>query len=208
MTNPIDLSFSLDQLLPLIPFFIIFYMIGYFFPVMYTLFEVSRDQFKWSFIHYVGILTTSFLIFKLIPVEMTKELATGQDLFSRLTYAQQTLDTSLNNFPSLHVSLNSFTCLLLIKNMKSYLRYIFMILTFLIVVSTVLVKQHLCVDVIGGLFITYIAYQSFSRLKPNNHHHLKTLWRISVLGVILFMISQYSNVLWVLKSLDSYLNIL
>jgi membrane-associated phospholipid phosphatase len=199
-----DLSFFIDTLIPIVPVFIIFYLIGYFFVFSFLFIKVDRDVFRLAVIHYVGILTISFLIFKIFPVYMDKDLALGSDIFSRLTYSQQTLDSPYNNFPSLHVSLNLFTFFLLLGNLNDYLKKVYGLIAFLIIISTVLVKQHLFVDLIGGVLIGLIFVKLYRYLLPLPKPLIQKLWKASIITTTIFILSQHRNITWILKSLLSY----
>ncbi len=177
-----------DDWVPLIPFFVVFYMLGYLFvfaPVV--MFKDAKD-YHWGVGLSVVILSVAFLVFKNYPVYMHKPYATGTDAFSRLTYLTQAGDFSVNNFPSLHVALNVYCWLLL------FLRYGRRMLwlawaPFLIVASTVLVKQHLVVDVAAGLVLGIAAGLAFWRL-----HTWAALGRIAFqISVVLMVVVIFAN---------------
>ncbi|MGH8529061.1 MAG: phosphatase PAP2 family protein [Nevskiales bacterium] len=174
-----------DDWIPLIPVFIVFYMLGYLFvfaPVV--MFEQTKDYY-WGVCLSIVILSTAFLIFKNFPVYMHKPYATGTDAFSRLTYLTQAGDFQVNNFPSLHVALNVYCWLLL------FLRYgrrmLWLIWApILIVASTVLVKQHLVLDVIGGLALGGVAGLVFWRLHAREGLGRIGYWlALSLTGVVI-----------------------
>lgn len=182
---PTDLYFAhtrLDDALPLIPFFVVFYMLGYLFVFLpAVMFRRARDYY-WGVTLSVVVLTLAFLIFKQFPVYMQKPLAAGTDAFSRLTYLTQAGDVSVNNLPSLHVALNVYCWLLL------WLRYGRRMLwvawaPLLIVASTLLIKQHLLADVIGGLVLGTLAAAAFWRL-----HRYELAGRIAFRLALLLML--------------------
>lgn len=139
-----------DALVPLIPEFIVPYTLGYIFVFVPMLLFKSKQDYYWGASIFILAMSAAFLIFKFFPVYMDKEYATGSDIFSRLTFHQQDSDTNYNNCPSLHVSLNLYCwALLFMKFGRPMLWLIWMPLT--IMASTVLVKQHLLIDVVAGI---------------------------------------------------------
>lgn len=156
-----DGAIWLDSVLPLIPVFIIFYMLGYLFVFSPCFTLKNKVDFYWGTAIFFLILSISFLIFKHFPVVMEKTIATSSDGFSQLTKFQQKADTKFNNFPSLHVSLNLFAFLIFTHNTKK-LFWAVLPLPILIIASTLLVKQHLIIDVVGGVTLALSAYKFFT----------------------------------------------
>jgi membrane-associated phospholipid phosphatase len=155
-----DGAIWLDSVLPLVPFFIVFYMLGYLFVFSPCFTLKNKVDFYWGTAIFFLILSISFLIFKHFPVVMEKTIATSSDGFSQLTQFQQKADTKFNNFPSLHVSLNLFAFFIFTHNTKK-LFWAVLPLPILIIASTLLVKQHLIIDVVGGVTLALLAYQLF-----------------------------------------------
>ncbi len=159
----INAAIWLDHVIPLWPPFIVFYLIGDLF-VFAGIFLI-RDQRTFDIAAAVmaGMLTVAFLTFYFVPIEMHKEIATGADIFSRWTRFQQVNDTTFNSFPSLHVTLNTFAYLVMVRE-RPRLRKIFLPILVLIILSTLFVKQHLVIDVIGGLALAFGGYAVFLKL--------------------------------------------
>ncbi|GAA5213179.1 hypothetical protein GCM10025776_00810 [Corallincola platygyrae] len=194
-----DFATPLDQWLPQIPLFIIFYMLGYLFVFSPCFTLKKKAEFYWGTACFFLILTISFAIFKLFPVAMDKTIAMGTDGLSTLTRFQQENDTKYNNFPSLHVSLNLFAFLVFARHHRTFFWQMLPI-PCLIIASTVLVKQHLVLDLVGGvmmalsayaLFLTLLKRQLFNSLYAYlgciaivltiiviNHDRLEKIWRI------------------------------
>jgi len=157
-------TFSIDHSIPLIPEFIIPYMLGYLFvltPIF--LFNQKQDYYRGVFI-FIFTLSIAFILFKLFPIHMSKTYATGSDSFSQLTYFQQKNDTSFNNCPSLHVTLNLYCWGLLLIQFGRKMLWLAWIPA-AIIFSTVFVKQHLVIDVVGGILLGSCSSYLFYRLK-------------------------------------------
>ena len=159
----IEAALPVDHWIPLVPEFIVFYMIGYLFVLVPCALVRERKAFFAATVVFCLMLSVSFLIFRYAPIHMEKTVAAGSDWFSRLARFQQTKDTAYNNFPSLHVALNVFAyCLIAWQARRISLWWL--PLPLLIVSSTLLVKQHLLVDVIGGLALAWAGFAGFRRL--------------------------------------------
>lgn len=155
----------IDNFIPLMPSFIIFYMIGYVFVALPVFFVKEKKEMSWLGLIFFLMLTFSFLMFMLVPIEMNKTLADGNGFLSKVTLLQQQVDTTFNNFPSLHVSLNLFAFLFIRDKNKKWGNYLFLVMV-LIVISTLFVKQHLFVDVIGGVFVGTFFYGFYNKYLP------------------------------------------
>lgn len=203
----IEASFWIDQAIPLIPFFIVFYMAGYFFVFYYAYKEENQERFDLAISSYFLLLTLSFIIFKFFPIQMHKTFALNDDFFSRLTFSQQRFDTNLNNFPSLHVSINLFTFLMLRPLLGPRAKQLALLFTAAIIGSTLLVKQHLFVDVLGGLFMGSLFYYLQCKLSPKLASFLRPLKIATTIIICLLIASQYESLQIMLQSLGRYLGL-
>ena len=73
------------------------------------------------------------------------------------------MDTATNVLPSIHVFNSVAMCVAFresdrLKNSRMVQRVSFTV-TVLIILSTMFVKQHSVIDVLAGLFLSYIAYE-------------------------------------------------
>lgn len=152
-----DAALYIDTLIPLVPFFIVFYMAGYVFVFLPCFLLRDKVQFFWGVAVFVFMLTVAFVLFKYLPVYMQKTYAMGNDGFSSLTRFQQKVDVSFNNCPSLHVALNLFSWLILFYRWPKVIVWLLPV-PLLIICSTLLVKQHLFVDVLGGVGLACFGY--------------------------------------------------
>jgi len=165
-----EASTFIDKIIPLVPFFVIFYLIGFVFSVVPLFITEEKKEFYWLAVNYFLILTVSFVFFVLIPIEFKKDFAMGSGFFSRLIELIQFVDSDFNNFPSLHVSLNLFT-VLFVKDKNSRLGLWLLPIPILIILSTMFVKQHLFIDVIGGIIIAALFYYIFKRYRARAENY-------------------------------------
>ena len=85
------------------------------------------------------------------------------NVFTQLTRFVYSVDTATNVLPSIHV-FNSVGIYLAVKDserlsQKKGIRYASLIMTTLIILSTMFVKQHSVVDVVAGLTLSYVSYE-------------------------------------------------
>lgn len=158
-----DAALPLDAWIPLVPEFIVFYMLGYLFVLVPCLLVRERSAFYSATVVFCLMLGVAFLLFRYMPVHMQKTYALGDDWFSRLAYFQQSKDTPYNNFPSLHVALNVYAYALIAWQARRVPAW-WLPWPLLIVVSTLLVKQHLVVDVVAGGLLAWAGFLAFRRL--------------------------------------------
>ena len=106
--------------------------------------------------------------FIIYPTMVTRLEVNGYNsLVSLMLYITYITDIPVNCFPSLHCT---FALLVMYavtfdKNMNKVFRILVGIISPLICLSTVLVKQHSVIDVVGALFLSCIIYVDFKKRK-------------------------------------------
>lgn len=180
----------IDDMIPLIPVFVIPYIFSYVFWIMGPI-AVSKTR-KSNFVNYIAGLTLAYLIgfvfFWLSPtyIDRTSEgllsAAAQPGLMNRLLgmiYAADGSRYGFNLFPSYHC-LISIYCWLGVRNQPEIpkaFQYYSLIMALVICLSTVLTKQHYIVDVFGGVGISILCYMLMNRLDPGDkfiHRQNKT----------------------------------
>lgn len=163
---------ALDQQIPFIEYFVVPYLLWFVFMVvttMYIFFTDKSDFYRMAAFAIIGM--TIFLIISTIyPNGQILRPTTFErdNIFVNLVKIVYAADTPTNIFPSLHVY-NSLGAYLAIRNSKSLkdnkvVQYGSLILTILIILSTVFLKQHSVIDVVGAFLmaipIYHIAYST------------------------------------------------
>lgn len=155
----------LDSMIPFCPAFISVYLLAYAqWIIGYGLIaKENRYVFKWIVKGELIAKSMAFLCFILIPTTISRPEITGTDLWSGLTNYIYRTDAPDNLFPSVHC-LESWVCFrgaMYLKKPGKYYKYFCLVFTLLVFASTVLVKQHVILDMIGavifvetGLFIS------------------------------------------------------
>ena len=161
--NPNYINFSLDQKIPLIPSFIYIYNTFYpfIFLAFYFLFKNDEETyFKGIISGIIGFLLCD-IIYLYFPTIMQRSIIPETtnfitDFVLRITYFFDT--PALNCFPSIHC-LFCFQVIfsyLKTKSIKGKHKIPIVVISLLIIISTVLVKQHYAVDIIGALLVCII----------------------------------------------------
>lgn len=147
-----------DALLPFCPIFVVFYCLWYPLLVTVGLYLLAAD--RAGFRRYMAFLSVTFflslLIWALLPSgqDLRPDLTGRADFFSRWIAGLYALDTNTNVFPSVHV-VGSVAAAWAVWDCPSLRRrrwpgIAVTILAGLICLSTLLIKQHTLLDVVGG----------------------------------------------------------
>lgn len=158
----------LDDWIPFNEIFILPYFLWFafiFITIAYFFFTSKRDYYKCCAYLFTG-MTICLLIYTLYPnghhLRVDLSSLGRQNIFIDMLSRIYTFDTATNVFPSIHV-FNSVGAMIAINKSerlhnKKWLQCSVFILTVLICMSTVLLKQHSILDVFGALFLNVIMY--------------------------------------------------
>lgn len=183
-----DATLALDHMLPLVPQFVVFYMLGYVFVLVPCLAVRERHDFYAATVSFSLMLAVAFLMFRYMPVHMQKTLPLGDEWYVRWTRFQQNVDTHYNNFPSLHVGLNVFAYSLLAWQARG-LSWWWLPLPLLIVASTLLIKQHLVLDVVAGIVLAAAGFALFRTLRAHPPRIVLSLFLLCFSGLLLVFLT-------------------
>jgi membrane-associated phospholipid phosphatase len=157
------LSTQLDRATPFVPFFSVFYFIWYPF-ILITLFLIFQKR---SSAYYQTLVAVCFgillanVIFLVFPTHVPRpQLGEGWNFFVPITYK---LDEPYNGFPSIHV----LTCYLMMRGsgiLPKSSQLVVAVLAWLIILSTLLIKQHVIADVAAGIALGEIVFRITGRL--------------------------------------------
>lgn len=162
-----DFSLGIDRAIPFVPAFIIIYVLAYVQWAVGIYYMTARDRevcFRFIATVMIGevICLITFIAFPTaLSGEVTWPKITGEDPLSLMTKLIYSLDEPNNLFPSLHC-FASWICFRGIffypkeRRHKVYMAISF-VFSLLVFASTVFVKQHVVVDIIGGVLLAEIA---------------------------------------------------
>lgn len=176
----------LDNLIPFCEYFIVPYVFWFFymlFAVLFFIFVNPDRREYYQLILSLGLGMTLFLIVSYVfpnglalrPTEMIHD-----NIFTDTVQLLYRHDSSTNVLPSIHVYNSVIIHLALARSkMLAKERWLInasFILTFLIILSTMFLKQHSVVDVIAGIALAVVSYFLFykstfiCRVKPDLHY--------------------------------------
>ena len=164
-----DFSTPLDARVPFWPVFIVFYILAYaqWFFGFIVIAREDRDTCR----RVLGAEMIAKLIclvcFVALPTQMTRPEVAGGGVFSQLTRLIYRLDAPINLFPSIHC-LDSWICFRGAQRLRRTPRWYasaMLALTLLVLASTVLVKQHVLVDIPAGILAGEIGLFLTHRLR-------------------------------------------
>lgn len=165
---------TLDDMIPFVRLFVLVYVLWY--PLMLgtTLYLLLKD--RRAFLRYARSvvlgLTACMLTFVLLPSgqELRPAEVPGSDLTARLLRFIYAADTNTNVFPSMHV-VGTLAAVIGIFDSRSAPRGVqwgVAALGVLINTSTVLIKQHSVLDILGGVVLYWLVYLAVYRLPELN----------------------------------------
>lgn len=165
----------IDSRIPFCEYFILAYCAWY--PLLTTvgLYLLVRDQPAYRrYMRFLSItLLTSMAIWFLLPScqDLRPAVMTRDNLFTRWVSVLYVIDTSTNVFPSGHVVGSVGAALAVwdsdaLRSRKA-VRWSVNILAALICLSTLLIKQHALLDMVGGLALSLIVGIFVYRAKKN-----------------------------------------
>lgn len=152
-----NIESNLDLRLPFLPQFLIIYFGCYIFWAANYILAARQDReevyrfFTADFISRCVCL----VIFLVYPTTNTRPVIEGSGFWDLLAGWLYSIDAADNLFPSIHC-LVSWFCFLAVKGQKKipiWYKAVSFILAVLVFLSTLFTKQHVIVDVAGGIFL-------------------------------------------------------
>ncbi len=147
-----SLRFSLEDKIPFVSWFIIIYLSAYVAWIMPFLFVKEIEKLRLITIIIFGVMLVSFSVFAAYPIQMIRPEINISNVFDKMVVLIYKIDAPVNTFPSLHVALALFSSLVVLKENKTAGRWL-LVWMVLISISTLLIKQHYLLDVLGGALL-------------------------------------------------------
>ena len=166
------ISSPVDDMIPFCEYFIIPYLLWFVYvcgTILYFLFARPKKEFyRMTGYLFVGMSICLFIC-TIFPngLMLRPEFDPGKNIFTKLIAALYTVDTATNVFPSIHVFASVGIHLAIAESPVSkqyrWLRPASFLLALSIILSTMFLKQHSIIDVIGGLILSALMYPIFYR---------------------------------------------
>ena len=152
----INLHTALDSAIPVVPIFVIPYnsLQPYIYATLILFLLFRTKYFQSACLAMITVWFISYGFYYFLQSEVIRPVLTGTDIFSKMVMNVYAGDNPFNDFPSLHTSLSTILAIHWVKINKP-LGIVLGIWTALIVISTLLVKQHYIADMIFGLALAF-----------------------------------------------------
>lgn len=154
---------SIDQMIPTVPLFFIPYALWWgLFPgaLLYFLHKDKADFLKLCFVLFGGY-TVCLFVYTVAPngLQLREPLA-GSDLCTKGILWLRSIDPPYNVCPSMHVSSTVAIDLTTrsSRHVPRWGKWLISIIAFLIILSTMFIKQHSVIDVIWGFLVSVALY--------------------------------------------------
>ena len=166
----LDFSLPVDDAIPFIPAFSVIYVLAY---VQWTagFIMIAREGRELCYRVISGEIISKLIcmaLFLLVPTTMIRADIVSDGFFDTIVRSIYRLDAADNLFPSIHC-LESWVCFrgaMQIKKVGPWYRYFTLLFSLLVFASTVLIKQHVAVDIIAGVLTAEIGQQIAQRIDP------------------------------------------
>lgn len=152
-----SLQIPLDEKIPFLSFFVVFYVLAFAqWVIGYLLIARSEESFCRALLR--GEIMAKLvcgLFFLLLPTTIVRPQITGSSVFDRLTAFIYQVDAPNNLFPSIHC-LESWVVYRssgYLKAVPRWYRPVSLICTLFVFASTVLLKQHVLLDIPGAVLL-------------------------------------------------------
>lgn len=152
----------IDRRIPLVPEFYWIYILYY--PLCFSPILILKDIeiYRKVALSFFLEFFISFIIFLTIPVRMIQPEITGTTISEIALKKLYNFDPGFNVFPSLHVA-NMVLITFIFYEFSKFWGRMFLVITFLISLSTMFVKQHYFWDIPSGVllgwFVFYIVFE-------------------------------------------------
>ncbi|SFG20699.1 hypothetical protein [Oribacterium sp. WCC10] len=152
-----DISLWLDYKLPFLPVFVIPYILSYIQWIIGYI-QIARVGQRYSLKVFTGEIISKLMVclfFIFFPTTMRRVTVEGMDIFSRLVSLIYRLDAPTNLFPSIHC-LESYICMRAALEIKSFgkgYKLMMVIMSMLVFLSTLFIKQHVILDFFGAVLV-------------------------------------------------------
>lgn len=174
----------LDDLIPFCKYAVIPYLAWFIwipFTLFYLLWKAPRADFWRLCLPLFAGMTIALAVYVIIPngLDLRPYRVYGSDIFARIVRQLYSTDTATNVCPSIHV-FNSVTLMMAYYRSRIFeeprhrwMRPASAVLCLSIIASTVLLKQHSCIDVVMGILLAMAVDSAASSLERSEYRILQ-----------------------------------
>ncbi len=166
--TPHSVALTADNWVPFQPIFVVPYILYFpFYLLTLVYFFREKKHFRPVAFAFLWTWLCSYIVFLSFQTQVIRPLISSKGFFEKAVQGIYHLDPPYNCFPSLHAS-NAMIGMLAFVYFAPRYSYIAIACGTLIAISTVLIKQHYILDVVGGVALaSTICYRIFGGL-PNS----------------------------------------
>lgn len=164
-----NLTSYYDNRIPVISIFVLFYFGSYLFWIVnYILISKINKEHCYRFLmaDLLGKLICGIIYINFPTTNIRPDIVTS-DIFSDILKFLYSIDSADNLFPSIHC-LVSWYCFVGLRNCKDisiWYRYFSLFMAIMICISTLTTKQHVIIDVLGGIMLAELTWKLSLRLQ-------------------------------------------
>ena len=174
----------LDDLIPFCKYAVIPYLAWFIwipFTLFYLLWKAPRADFWRLCLPLFAGMTIALAVYVILPngLDLRPYRVYGSDIFARIVRQLYSTDTATNVCPSIHV-FNSVTLMMAYyrsrifeRPRRRWMRPASAVLCLSIIASTVLLKQHSCIDVVMGILLAMAVDSAASSLERSEYRILQ-----------------------------------
>ena len=161
--TPHIIGSTLDDKLPFINIFIIPYVLWYLmiFIVPYIIYKKDKNKFTEYYLCYLITIIIANIIYVIYPSVIIRPNIENTSLLNLIIKLTYSIDSpALNCFPSIHCTVSMMFILYTstTKNIDLKYKISVFIISILIMLSTLLIKQHVIADLISGDILALIVF--------------------------------------------------
>ena len=166
-----DLSTPLDRVIPLVPWTLIIYFGCFLFWGLHYLWMAARNDESARRFYRADFLSKAvcFVIFLLLPTVMHRPEITGTGFWAAGMRFLYWMDQPYNLFPSVHCLL-SWLCWVSVRgraDIPRWYRALAFWLALAVFVSTLTTRQHVLVDIAGGVGVAELCWRAVRSSAPD-----------------------------------------
>lgn len=174
----------LDDLIPFCKYAVIPYLAWFIwipFTLFYLLWKAPRADFWRLCLPLFAGMTIALAVYVILPngLDLRPYRVYGSDIFARIVRLLYSTDTATNVCPSIHV-FNSVTLMMTYyrshifeEPRRRWMRPASAVLCLSIIASTVLLKQHSCIDVVMGILLAMAVDSAATSLERSEYRILQ-----------------------------------
>ena len=154
----------IDKIIPFNKYFVIPYVSWYVYILLFmVIFCIINERTYYRLLISLSVgMIICYVTFYIFPTTVPRPTIITRDVFSRFVLSIYKNDNPYNCFPSVHV-VNAMIVSIYVNREEKFnktIKIISSLVAFLIVISTMLIKQHVFVDVVSGVIVAYSVYMA------------------------------------------------